>query len=511
MFRFDVTSQFIGARERFGTDGRESLGAPFSGLLDATRLPALSALSADITSLSRTSGFAAALGTGRVDAAITAAVIPLSLQVGLTNRIMLSVSVPYFTGAQDVQAGIDPATATVGINPAITSAAAMAKNTTIVSSLTDAASNLEALASDCAANPAFDPRCAQVTAELAQVQSLIERARATTALLARIYGGDATITASKYVPFTGSATQNAIIAQLAALRSDFDRYSTTSIADGAAPVGAGAPATVSDYETAFDTASGFALRSLRRRYRQGFGDTDVGVMLRVYDGIRANPWLTDTTTSRGIRQSFGFTYRLGTGKPQDRDDPFLLATGDGQNDLEFVSATDILTSRKVWGSAVVRYTMQQPLDEITRIPDASGSPLIALDRRRNSETKLGNRLQVEVTPRYVLSEYFALGLLYRLTMQQAGTINEVAPFTDNIHLDYAIPSMTSHEVGLGFTWSSIAGHRMKRARLPLEVHYDHTMTIAGSGGALKLSADRISIRAYASFWGSHPAPVPPPQ
>jgi hypothetical protein len=507
VFRFDVSSRFLGARERFGPDGRESIAAPFAGVLDATRLPSLLNLEADIAALTQSNPFQASLGTARINAVISAAVIPLSFQFGITSRLTFRASAPFFTGVQEVQWGLDGTGATVGSNPALGNQAALTNNATIVGSLEAAAADLERLANDCAGNPGLDPRCAQVIAELNAVRALVERTRETTALLARTYGGSPGVPASPFVPVIGSTAHNAVTAQIDVLRTEFDRYFTSSVPEGASPSGAGAPATITDLQALLaDSAQGYAIGPIGRRYHQGFGDVDVGVMLRLYDGIGANPWLTDTVVTRGIRQTFGFTYRLGTGKPQTADDPFLLPTGDGQDDLEFLSATDILAGRHLWGSVIVRFTKQQPIDRITRIPDASGSPFIPLDRRRMARTQLGNRIEVEALPRWIMNDYFAFGLQYRFMTQQAGSVDEIAPFTDAIPLTTSLPSMSSHEVGIGFTWSSIAAHRRNRAKLPLEISYDHTMVIAGTGGAVRFSADRISVRAYARLWGADGPP-----
>jgi hypothetical protein len=110
-------------------------------------------------------------------------------------------------------------------------------------------------------------------------------------------------------------------------------------------------------------------------------------------------------------------------------------------------------------------------------------------------------------PRWIINDYFAFGAQYRFTTQGAGSVDEMAPFSDAIPLSYSVPAMTSHEVGLGFTWSSIAAHRRGRAKLPFEIQYDHTLVVAGSGGAVRFSADRISVRAYARFWGAEGNPL----
>jgi hypothetical protein len=121
VLRFEVAPRFLGAHQRFGENGRESIAAPFGGVLDASRLSSLSALQDDIAALTQNTPFQATLGTARINAAITAAVIPLSIQAGITSRLSVHASVPFFTGAQDVQIGLDPNSATVGSNPGLLS------------------------------------------------------------------------------------------------------------------------------------------------------------------------------------------------------------------------------------------------------------------------------------------------------------------------------------------------------------------------------------------------------
>jgi hypothetical protein len=503
VLRVSIAPRFLSATERFGMNGREAIGAPFAGPLDASRLPTLRTLADDISALAGTPSFEPTLGNARINGGITSALIPLSLQAGLFDRVTLRASVPFFTGEQEAEWLIDGTDATLGANPAVSNGAALTTNTGIVARLEDAAANLEALANDCATNPDADPRCGQIAAELSQVRSLVDRARATTALLARIYGGSVDVSPALFVPRTGSATHASVLARIEALRADFDRYGTTSVEPGEGPVGAGTPPTRTELDALLaDSAYGYALGAVRRRYRQGIGDIDVGITLRVFDAIARDPWRADTASRRGIRQSVGLTYRLGTGEPANGDEPMRLPTGDGQDDIELVSATDVVMARSVWASVVIRWTIQRPLDQLTRIPDETGSPFIPLERRRMSRTTLGNRLAVSASPRWVLNDRFAAGLEYRFMNNAAGSIEELAPLTDGIPLIFDVPSFSAHEVGIGITWSSVAAWRRGRARWPVDVEWQHSRVVAGSAGVIRFSANRISVRAYVPLWGN---------
>jgi hypothetical protein len=502
--RIGLAPQFLSASERFGLAGRESLGAPYSGALGATTLPSFQLLDNTIGALSGISAFRATIGTARADVRHTSAIIPLELALGVTRRLTLHAFVPFNTGQNEIEWLLDGSTASVGANPALGANGAPSSNGALLDGLGGAANSLEQLADACAANASADPRCGQVSAEMDQVRALIAQARQVSDGLAETYGGREGTQASLFVPLAGSAAQTAILAQIEALRGGFSRYGTASVSEGAGPAGAAAPATITELNALLtDSTYGYVIGPFKRRYQQAVGDIDVGVSLLVYDGLRTdNAWLRDTSRhSLALRQSFGFTYRIGTGTPADPDDPLRVPTGDAQNDLEFTSATDIITGRHLWTSVIVRWTMQQSLDGIARIPDGSGSPFIPLARRRLTRTEMGNRLSIEAAPRWVLNDYFGGGLHWRYTRTDGATLTELAPFAGPVPMRYAAPAVSAHEIGFGFTWSSLAAWRARRSRWPLELQWDHSLLVRGSGNMPILSADRISLRAYARLWG----------
>jgi hypothetical protein len=501
--RFGVAAKFLSATERFGLTGtREPLGAPFSGTLNAGLFPTLSSLETSIAALSGDPTVRVSLGTARTGVQRSGGVVPFQLSLGIHRRVSLHALVPFFTSEQDGQLILDPTDATVGANPALLGSGSLAANTALVTGFRDAALDLESRADACVANPASSPDCAMLVAELTAVRALIARSRTVSDAIAIVYGGHEGLPPSLFVPLEGSATQTTIANLVASLRTDLLRYGTTSVAAGAAPVAAGAPATLSQItQLLTDTTYGYALVPVKRRYRQGVGDIDLGVSLLLYDGLNANPWTPGVVTKRSFRQSVGITYRLGTGSPADPDDPLQLATGDGQTDLELTSATDVVANKHFWGSLIVRFTKQNAFEGITRIPDGSGSPFIPLARRRMARTELGTRLSIDAAPRWALNDQFAAGVLWRYSRAGESTVTELAPFTDGIPLQFRAPSMSAHELGIGFVWSSIARWRGGRTRWPLEIQWDRSMVVAATGGVTRLVTDRFSVRAYASLWG----------
>lgn len=503
VMRIGVSTRFFSADDRFFSGQRTALGAQYSGVLGVGQLSSLQWLEGAVTELSGAQSFRVSLGTARTDLRRASALIPLELALGVTSRVMLHAAVPFHTGEQEINWLLDPTGATVGANPALLGAGPLSLNASLIGGLDTAAAQLERLADACIADPASDDRCAMIAGELAAVRQLIDESRGVTNSLANTYGGRDGVAPAAFVPLNDTPAHDGTVARIDDLRTRYERYGTTSVGEGAAPVGAGVGPTVAALRALLaDSAYAYHPDAFSRRYAQGFGDLDVGVSILLFDGIRdTTSWTRLGAASLGVRQAIGFTYRLGTGTPAAVDDPLRIATGDGQDDLEFVSATDLLFNRRFWTSVIARYTIQQPRDGLARIPDGTGSPFIARERRRETHYEPGDRVDISVLPRWVLNEYAAVGLSWRWLRQAGERYTEIAPFTDGIPLSYAGPDMSAHEVGVGFTWSSVAAWQRDNARWPIEVQYDRRLVIAGDGGTPRFSSDRIAVRVYARLWG----------
>jgi hypothetical protein len=502
--RIGIGTRFYSASEMFDSSGeRVSLGSRLSGPLDATRLSALADAQTRFRDLLGSSPLQVSLGEARADVRLTGAIIPLNVGVGITSWLTLRATGRFVTGQQELNWSLDGETATFGLNPAITTPGALSTNGAIVSGLAGAALGLETLTNACVAGTSTDERCAGILDELNAVRALIADARRVSDALAATYGAGGEIPPALAVPLAGSAAQTTVALRIAALRAGFEHFATPSVGEGAAPVGAPAPLTISALTTLLsDSAYGYALGPFKRRYQQGFGDTDVGITLRLYDGLSARtPWSNVAGRQRGARVSVGATYRLGTGTPPNADDPLLVPTGDGQDDIEVFAAADAVLGRHFWTSVRAQYTQQRPVDRIQRIPDASGFPFIPLSRRRATHVEPGDRVTLEIMPRWLLNEYLAAGLKWTWSTQSETVMTELAPFAGTAPMAYTGPGMTMHEVGIGAAWSSVAAWRRRKAWLPVEVQWDHTLVVAGSGDVVRISGDRVALRVYVPLWG----------
>jgi hypothetical protein len=502
--RIGLSTRFSFGDAVFDASGaRVPLGAAYSRTrLDAATLPFLAAIETDVRAASGDQDFRLSLGGLRADIQRQTQTVPLEIALGLSNRLTVRLSAPLVATEHQTSWTLDPANATVGSNPALSSEGIRSRHDAFLAAIASSADALDQLATACLGDATSDPRCGAILADLSDVRSLTASSRVLSDLVARTYGGGEA-GGAHFVPLMESFTNDRILAAIDALRTRYDALEVLSFDSGAGPVGAGAPATVDEILALLsDTTGSYGLGPFGRRYQQGLGDIDVGVWFRLYDGLGGDPWSrVMTPVRRTLRQTIGLTFRAGTGTPGDPDDPLMIATGDGQHDIEVTSATDLLWSDRLYGSVILRYTKQLADERIVRFEDPLLSPYLPLTRRALAERRLGDRVAVDISPRVVLNDYLAAGVRYRFVAQTDAEWTERAPAEGATALRATVPGIRYQEAGFGVTWSSIAAWRRGHTRIPIEVSYDRAIAIGGSGDVFAGQSDRISVTVYGRVWG----------
>jgi hypothetical protein len=505
VMRIGIAPRFVVGDEWFNAAGtRDELGAWLSrSAVNTTTFPGFAALQSSVRELSGDANFS--LSLGGVSAAVRRQmqVLPLELAVGLSPRFMLRVSAPIVAVEHQTNWQASADGATVGANPALVGPGSLARNTALVTALGGAASALDALADACASDAAADPRCTTVLNEIGAVRALTASTRSIGETIGRTYGGSDAVAPSRFVPLASSAAHTGVATTIDGLRAAYARYGETGIGAELGVVGAEAPTTTADFLALLEDSTGaYALGPWDRRYQQGIGDIDVSLWYRAFDGTGDRPYSRlATTDGRRWRQSFGATFRVGTGSAYDPDDPLMLATGDGQHDLEVASATDLIWGANLWGSLIVRYTRQLGDERITRLPDAVLSPYLPLTRRVLAERTPGDRVHVELAPRWIFNDYLAVGTRYRFVHEAATSWREVAPANGAAALTATGQAMTAHEASFGVTWSSIAAWQRGRSSRPIELSWERGFVFAGEGEVLAARSDRLGVLVYAKLWG----------
>ncbi len=520
--RVQLSTSITDFSERYGkgTPGRadgsvEPRGIDFSvDTLGVTRFPGLSAAQNALRTLTGNTGFTLTLGKTNLISQVRVQTTPILIEAGITNRLSLGVLVPIVSARNQVQFNMNSGSAkgNVSFNPAFASDVAastnaLATNATLVSQINAARTQLGALLASCTTNPGSNGSCPAIIANAATINA---SAAAFTTAIAQVYGVTGTA-GTRFVPYTGSAADSAIRNRVTAFRTQFAQYGVTAIA--LTTVGPAAPTaaiTPDGFQRVMqDSTLGLLASALGTVTHQGIGDVEVSVKLRLFDAFGTRG---DTArflpTGMKFRQSFGGAYRFATGMIDTPTDFLDVGTGTGANAIEARSFTDVVYGRHFFGSLIARYAVQMADQQTLRITDTPDQVFTPAYRQRTVDRTLGNQLQIEVTPRWVFNDFFSFGAQYlfrnKAEDQYSGTYTVTtaesglpSPLTLDARTLNTETAATEHRLGWGVTFSSVAAFARGKARLPIEVQYFNSRSIAGSGGNVqKLSIHQFQVRLY---------------
>jgi hypothetical protein len=520
--RIQVSTSITDFSQRYGrnTAGRrdgslEPLTADFSvDTLGIGLFPGLAPVQNALRTLTGNSAFTLSLGRSAVTSSVRTQVTPLFIEAGLSSRLSLGVLVPVVSSRHLVSVNVNGrAGGNVSYNPTRTGTgidAPSAVNTTLVTQLTTARDQLAALFTSCTANPAASTACPGV---LANAPALTASATAFADAVATVYGTTATRgTASRFVPYAGSAADSAIRSRVTSFRLAFVQYGITALTpETTGPAAATAALTPDGLQRAIlDTAIlGLGASALGTITRQGLGDIELSAKLRLFDSFGTKrDTMRFAPRQLAIRQSVAAAVRLGTGTFDAPEDYLDVGTGDGQTDIEFRSFTDIVHHRKFFTSIVGRYTMQLPdqlLRRITETPEQAFAPLWS---ERLVDRNLGDVIEVSLTPRWMINDHFSLGAQYLFRRKAEDTYEgtfDVPPSESGLptatRLDARTLALetagTEQRIGWGLTFSTFAAHARGAASFPVELQYFNSRTVTGSGGNVpKLSIHQVQLRIY---------------
>lgn len=496
--------------------------------LGVRQFPMLSGLQSSLRALTGMPDLTLSLGALRVRSSVLVTTVPIVAEIGVTRRLMLRVMVPYVKTRTSVGVSMNPAgrEGNVGLNPFFTPGSnAAARNTTLYNELQQAEAQLAAARDNCAANASYSPLCPSI---LANAPAILATSQATREAIATLYGITGSPSASLFVPAAGSAAQAAVDARIAALAAAYATYSSAQVtppaASGPAPATVmgsndlatllATPAALSANGTVASFDPGIGALPLATVERGHVGDIEVGGKLLLFDGIGGRT-AAEQLHPRGFgwRSAVAGLVRLPTAQRDSAEELMAYPTGDRQLDVEAHLANDFSFGSRLWLSVVGRYTWQMADRVTARIPEYPGQAFVPAFRQQTVDRKLGNYYEVEATPRYALSEYFAFFGQYLLRQKAADRYTGTFTITDSaatgvpsLTLDAsALDAMTSYaeqRVGFGFAFSSRAAAARGRGKVPFDVSFVHLQTLTASGGFVpQRFEDRASIRFYVSLWG----------
>ena len=492
----------------FTPGGAERTRGRLSGLstdsLGVGLLPQLRTTQAGIRALTGNNGFALSLGPLEARGEVRQSIVPLALDYGVTRRLSLRIVVPYAESRDVSQLILNRAGtgANVGRNPAFgtTGAAVRAANGAVVGQIESARTRLAAEITRCATATAAG--CDAIRANPAGAEALVNRAQQTRANLVTVYG-DATRGGSPVVPLNGSTVHTAVVATIAALRTDFGAYGITNISAAAQP----APATVvfgpgGISTIAGDTTFGVGYQRLGNTRRAGIGDVDLTATYLLFDSFKTDQVKRLLSPTRGVRTNLTMGWRFGTAGADRTEDAFDVPIGEGTNALLVRTTTDVLLNRWAWVSATIRAVrpMTDRMATATPFRDDAGTFAAPVSVISSTRT-LGNRIDLEVAPRMAIGEFFGLSTAYLLrrwgTDEYDATVTSAATATAQ---QFTTPSRTLSAAAIGLSFSTLSSYVRGRSRFPAEVVYTHTFPLAASGSEVPaVASDRLELRVYTGF------------
>lgn len=432
-------------------------------------------------------GGTSAIGNARV---LTA---PLMLEYSVNARLTLGIVVPLVETRTTLQAQLNRTlgNVNVGQNPG---AQTWTTNATLVSSLRAAATTLQTKLNACTATPG-GTGCAGILSQRSSIQSLIAQTSPFAAALENVYGTSETQPGSFFVPLQNSATQTAILDQIANFRS---RYSTfgASVVD-AAPAGAAGPAGYTALQSLLMQAG---YDSVHSTDRSSIGDITVGATYQL-----ANTFTDTTNFGRAYRVAVNAGYRIGTGEPGNRNRLFDNATGYGQPGLIVGAAGDWRSGQRFLLSAIGSYTKQLGSVQVERPANAGNNPF-PLFGAVPADYSAGDVLQLTLMPRYRVAGLFSLDGIYSMVHTAGDTytyaIPPVAPDpgalmgVGGFDTPPGAASSTAQQVGFAITYSTSFSDKGP-GRIPYEASFRHIETLTASGGPTpKLVQDQIQLRVF---------------
>jgi hypothetical protein len=478
-----------------GDGGTRNIGAVLNvDSLSGVQVAQLNVAETGIRDLLRTlnapSAFAINAGVLDVSANSRVVTAPLILEYGLTSRITLGLVVPLVLTRTTVNGQLNRHIGTANVAPNLARLNNnWSANAALVTSFRSAATGLAGRLASCQATPT-GTGCQALLAQQTAVQSLLQTTESFAVGVEGLYGTSQEKPGQTFVPIATTAAQTLINAQIERLKAQYAAFGTTAPTGTiATPFGPGARGDLQRLLTAagYDT--------LRSTDHSSIGDISIGTTLQL-----ANTF-GDTTgaTTRHYRFAVNAAGRIGTGKPAKSNRLFDNPTGYGTFGVILGAAGDLQLNRRVLATAVGSFTKQLGSVEVQRVPHTANNALPFATPVAGTY-RAGDVISLAVVPRYRLAGFFTLDGHYALTRiggddytlagsPSSATEGPIAPF--------GVAAATTHQVGLGFSYSTIPSGDRGPGRLPFEVSFRHVETVSGSGGPTpKTQQDQIQLRVF---------------
>ncbi len=368
--------------------GRQAIGAALTGDSAATVIPSIDSLQQDVRALTGIAGYVASLGHELLAVRAERRVMPIGFEYGVTPRLSIGVTVPIVRVNVRESFRQHPTGANVGLVPqefedSVRYNAFFSNLSTALAQLQD---SIDGGAYGCPSSPS----CTQANALLARGDSLLQ------ALDRAVHG-----TGTRYLPLAGSETGLALTGVVSALqRALVDTLTVTAFDGDTFLLPTSATAARGDVASLLAArTSGLDLAPYSgtpRRLRFFSGDVEVTAKYRF-------------VSRAAYAAAAQLVVRLPTGHQDSPNDPFDIATGDHQTDLEGRLTGELTLWRRLWLNIAIRGARQLAGERERRVGpvDQPFLPATTLARLRWDP---GDYVAVDFAPLYRFSRNFAAGM-----------------------------------------------------------------------------------------------------
>jgi hypothetical protein len=487
----------------YGASGRNGV-VPFGSVFSADSLGAahisqLTGVEAAVRELAATPALQLSAGRLVTGASARIAQVPYIAEYGVSDRLMLSVLVPYVEARGVVSPNLNPrgdSSANIGLNPSgfFGSTAARSTNSGVAGGLRTGGNQLGTQLAGCIQNP-NGAGCPALLARRTEAEALIASINTFTTAATALYGVSEDEPGMSFVPIAGTSAQTAVDTRLTALRTSLTSFGVTSGAG--AFVAAGGPAAYAQLQQLLqDPAFGIGRDSAGIANQQTIGDIEIGATYQLRNTFTDSVSIPRDSTTRRYRAVVQALVRLGTGRPARPNFLFDVGTGDGQMDIEARGVLDMMHGKRWLTTFSAEYVAQLGSVEVER-PVGVGLSPFPLGGAIPGTMTLGDIIGVDVIPRYSLTRQLFFTAAYAFRFRGADQFT-AAPSLSSflVPIDQPTSSM-EHRVGIGVSYSSVGYRRPGVRGIPVELTYSHLQTVFASGGPTpKTFREQLEMRVY---------------
>lgn len=389
--RVTFDPRIVGWDAQFVDGARLPLGLGLTGdTVGAAGIPVVARLQQDVRVASGVPGFVANLGKSLLSVRQERRTTPITAELGLSDRLSVSVSVPIVRVATSARLKISSSGANLGLNPLLQGVAN--SGTSYGTFFTEFDTSLARLDANIAGRGYGCPPSRQCAA-----QTFLDSARSVRAALYEVVHG-AGQTGSPFMPLDSSDGGRGIAQVVSYLQTrDSAAFNVVGFREPFLLAHDTLSADLVELAVV-DSAYGFGYRGLpyRSSFRLGLGDVEVAAKYRLAEGAHYAAALVAVV-------------RLPTAQPDSDDDWLRQSLGDHQTDIEGRLVQELFVGSRLWLNVAVRGGIQRPGTRVRRVAPF-GAILVPFAATAELGWDPGDYAGVDVAPLYRLNPRFAAGL-----------------------------------------------------------------------------------------------------